>query len=876
MAAMRARIPLLLVLLLVAVGAVCVWSPWRSGDTTVQLPPEIPAGARDARVAIDEVLAPAPEVARAPVADDEQAPETEEAAPVTLTVVEAATGEPVAGAEVFTATFQELEWGKRSRAHGNPDPEPLLRELGRSSASDANGDVRLERFDDDTLICARRGELFRFASWYELQNQEGRIPLFRDRDLEIEVVDAAGRPCAGVLVVLDELRTSRRMRLWSAKTSALGIARLRHVLGEVANWRHHGLGEAEVFATFGFPAADAPRVPVDLDDPPTEPIRLVLPPTGEVAAAVEREDGEPLQGELTVRLRRAESETAPSGVWGSSFLEQEALTENGVAGFPFVGLGLDLEVESYGPKDCEPAELRAPGPMRPGERVEIVLEHPLRRLATLTGRVLRADGSPVADAELTYVTRAAPRSPRLDQPSEYDYGALETDAGGRFELVLESIDGEVVTLFVREFVEYRFRHEAGATLPSPLRPGLHDVGDLMLVDAPLVVSGEVVDEQGSPVRASIDLRRKVYEDERGDDWFWDLHIPFSAQVDEESHFEVRGSLEPGEYDLRVMSDGYHVEVSPPFAPGRTDLRIVLHKLANQYLLGSVRLDEGIPGGILRVEAQTPGEEESRSRELYFSDREHFGSRVAAGPNEVTVYLHDWIPLTEPVTVHVEPDTICEPPALQEIDLRGRLHPLSLRVEDEEGHGLDAWVTVAASEGDDPTFGQPVDEGTVRLITPWLENDLLVTAPGFRSARVVRASGECRVRLTHGVPVRLALSAPVALPADCSLEARLVRAGESAWDSPLYGRRIDDWVENVVPARVEGSELGFVVPAPGEWDVEWLLEWRTEKERESLVLETPARRLVLVDRSEVQRFEVDPPTGALMDAALAEMQSWVGR
>jgi len=871
---MRVRIPLLIALLFPAVGAVLVRSLRVCSDASVELSPELPGEAREARGLADELREPAAEAEREPVGEEIPAAETaaeQLAEPVTLTVVEAATGEPVAGAEVFTATFQELEWGKRLRAHGNPDPEALLRELGRSFTSDEQGKVELERFDDDYLVCARRGELFRFARWHELQTEEGRLPLFRDRDLAIEVVDATGTPCAGVLVVLDELRTSHRLRLWSAQTSALGIARLRHVLGEAANWRHHVLGEAEVFATFGFPVADAPRVPLTLDDPPSEPIRLVLPPTGELAVRAEREDGEPLAKEVVVRLRRAESETAPSGVWGSSFLEQEVFTEHGVASFPFVGLDLELEVESLGPGGCESMELHAVGPTRPGERVELLLRHPLFRRPTLTGRVVRPDGSPVANADLMYLTRAARRNPRLDQESDYDVGDLETDAEGHFELTLWPIEAEVVTLYAREYVEYRLRAEAVAPLPSPLQPGSYDLGELVLEDAPLIVSGRVVDEQGNPVEALLKLKRKEYEDESGEDWFWDLFGHFRGPGHEDGSFEVRGALEPGEYGIYAESKGYEPGWPLPFTPGQTDLRVVLRKATIQYLRGSVLLDEGIPGGLLVAREWPPGDEESWPKELYFSDRLHFCAALAAGPHEVGLFLHGRIPLIEPVTVHVEPDTICEPPALQEIDLRGRLHPLTLRVEDGEGHGLDAWVTVGAAGGVGRTFGQPVGEGDVRLVTPWPESDLRVSAPGFRSLCVARASGECRVTLRAGLAVQLDLSALPALPPDCTLEVRLSRAEPDRWDRPLHGERIGEWVESVVPTRVLEDELAFLVPAIGEWRVEWVLEWETEEDWGSMVLGTPPRRVTLEDCAEVQRFEIDPPTAALVDAALAELR-----
>jgi len=696
-----------------------------------------------------------------------------------------------------------------------------------------------------------------------------------DRSLAIQVIDEGGAPVQGVLVALEWRRPDYTVRAWTARTEGPRGEALTGPLADVAG---RGSTEGELYATFGFLLDDRPRVAVDRHDPPAEPIRLVLPPTGSLAVHVSRGDGRPLHEEVQVRLRRAPRSPHPSSLLQLGTNRQKESSQQGVAFFSHVGLGLDLEIECWGPPDCESVSLRAPGPTLPGERLEVDLCFAEIRPG-LTGRVLRPDGSPAACRELESLWRVTPSSGRLDEPSEYDEKELVTDELGRFHtfLTAESSDGDAIALFIRDEQDDGLQLECACELPSVLGPGERDLGDLILQPSPLIAAGRVVDERGEGLTSvGVCLMRREYEDETGEDFYWDLLGWFhNDTTDESGAFEIRGELEEGEYALRASPSGFRRAEPLPFLPGSRDLLIRLGRDTVQGIVGSLLLDEGIPSSSLRVGAlcdHTDCWEASfgEQHELHLGEDGRFSASLDPGRFEVHVQLAAGeVPLIEPVAVHLEPDQIAWPPALQGIDLRGALHELRLRVEDEGGRGLDSWIAFGPPGTADWPAGIPIGEGHAALISPWPALDLLVSAPGHLSQRIEAVGEKRRIGLRTGIPVRLRLTRAVALPEGAHLELRLTQSDEEPYDLPLVGRRIRGWIADVVPGRIESGEFDLALPSPGLWRLVWLLDLSTAELGYSALLEAPDPGLVLdvPDADLPLAFELDPPRQEAIDEVL---------
>jgi len=248
----------------------------------------------------------------------------------------------------------------------------------------------------------------------------------------------------------------------------------------------------------------------------------------------------------------------------------------------------------------------------------------------------------------------------------------------------------------------------------------------------------------------------------------------------------------------------------------------------------------------------------------------FSARLDPGRFEVHVQLAAGeVPLIEPVAVHLEPAQLAWPPALQGIDLRGALHELRLRVEDEEGRGLDGWIAFGPPGTADWPAGIPIGEGHAALISPWPALDLFVSAPEHLSRKLEAVGEDRRIEMRAGIPVRLRLTRAVALPEGAHLELRLTRSVEEPYDLPLFDRSIGAWIADVVPGRIEGGQLDLALPSPGLWRLVWLLDLSTAELGYSALLEAPDPGLVLdvPDADLPLAFELDPPRQEAIDEVL---------
>jgi hypothetical protein len=244
-------------------------------------------------------------------------------------------------------------------------------------------------------------------------------------------------------------------------------------------------------------------------------VEVVLPRVGAIAGIVRDDQGEPL-ADVAIHVGPASlgpKLAALSDDQGRFSLEQ-------VPPGPQRVLAFDHGAVLPGPSDDEPGVLAQ---VEPGEttQVEIVVR---RRDASIRGRVLDGDGSPVPDAFIRHQLMTASGWSSTD-------GAVLTDADGRFEL-----DGLLVATPYRVGA---FRRGGGEAIVEGVAGG--DVLTLTLTDA-AEIAGQVLAPDGSPPdRFRVTVHRPSTNFMRSDELFRSR-----------GRFRVR-ELPPGDYVILVES-----------------------------------------------------------------------------------------------------------------------------------------------------------------------------------------------------------------------------------------------------------------------------------------------------------------------------------
>ena len=337
---------------------------------------------------------------------------------------------------------------------------------------------------------------------------EAEIVLFPDADVRVQVVDRSGLPVAGVPVSVGGrgLESELFASGLTAVTDGAGQAELRHVLDTLKfnpDSQGFSVGAVGLFR-------NAPRVFVSREDIPTQPVRVVLPPFGQLDISVWDAQGElrtsatqvnlavDSSGGLAVDRRDMEDlvrRTATS-VPGTLVVSLEA----GRAHLPLVEVGLD--VVAHAPRaDAKDSTFGVvAGPRSAGETVELAL-HPLVQATEITGEVRDVRGELLLDATL--------RGGVTLRRAGTEYLASErihTDASGRFRFAVA--DDTLGRWGAGMGFALRLDHDeenplalsrAWTALPGRIESGENDVGTLRLEALEPTFTGTARDLDGEDV-----------------------------------------------------------------------------------------------------------------------------------------------------------------------------------------------------------------------------------------------------------------------------------------------------------------------------------------------------------------------------------------
>lgn len=756
-------------------------------------------------------------------------------------------GSPADGAEVWCVPSAGSE--DRETFRDSASTEFFMRQNGTHHIADAQGKLFLPKPDGGrTLVLARLGDLYGTLEANEYED-ELVLTLQEDVELEVQVVDVAGRPAIGVTVLIREKNFLLTSTVAQADTVAPdGVADFRHFQEEIrALFVENPEDEEESIVLVVLEALTREEVSVVLDSQAVEAGRVVLtlPATGSVKARVLGEDLEPFEGKARGSLELIPEgeprEVSPfSGVIRPKIKRS---VENGEVVFHHVELGCEVGFEVRRDNADQGTRVYGDGPLRPGQtallELQLGADHPVVRF-----RALDAAGGPLPNVQLKGDVRL--RTSFFNNSSDH---RLRTDSEGYFvvDLAQDWSEGSTRTLHVTLQQGDEPRPTASVDLSRNLDMGLNDLGDLVLEPPPVFVSGRVETESGKVLpQAVLEMRSRL-----DDSTIWNDHGDFQHKSEEDGTFEIRGDFTGASFQLAAAIDGY-ASRWVEFERGRTNLVLVLS--AEGSIEGSVLLDEGIPPELLNVRVQElRGEQEhldwdTRQQSLDADLKFRFG-RLLPGLRLVTIRAESqYTELIRIEDVEVVSGEVCRDPRLQQVDLRGRLfyHEIELVGEEPEERlrGDVLFGPAGAEEIDERLW---LSGKMVKIISQAPEVDVIIQASGYRQEELWGFRGKAEVRLSKGLAVTLVLIGDVELPRPpVFIKPFLVPVEADGGAIDFSGNSLDE--RRVVTAKVT---------QPGPAKLRWIIERRspTSSVATSHELEREQRFDVL-DIDGTQQFEVE--------------------
>lgn len=767
------------------------------------------------------------------------------------------TGTPIPGAEV--TYFDSADLGPEDDVEYQrlrSDAEKLTERFGTSVFADEDGALVIP-VRRTVRATGRHGELYGAITiqWKpEDADREYELELSRDLTLRVRVVDSLGKPVIGVRVGISPQwaegseRGPSLFNLWDSEAPD-GLMTMPHFQDQLPTMTR---GETPVgyLLRARIPGWTEGGAPYDGGDPPADPIVVRLPPTGEVHLHA-----------MTGGGRRA-----PAGVVRGVFLGGPSIEagsnnavgllpgqrwsgsvgEDGVAVFEHVVAGRDY-VAGARIGGASTQKLFS-GPVAEGQRIDVTLSAETE-LYNLSGRVLDEQRVPLSRTRVRvkHVIAGGRSSNRVVTTSED--GGFEVDAN----IVSLDEDPRVVQLSVEDAPTGLAANQTARLYTMvgerQLRPGDNDLGDLVLSEPPLVVSGrilvngEVIDPR--VFNPSVQILETLSS---GRERWQSAELTVRYPGD---RFEVRGVARPARHRMSVTSSS-HLPVDPvEFTPGEKDLSIEVE--TGGSLMATLLVDDGLPTQDLSIrltptDNQVPQEESANpwarnqrqlptqlsSRVTRRGEGTHGVHWDALWPGHYELEVIPRgarVPVVQIPGIEVVSGVANRDPRLDRVDLRGVLRELIVRVVDENGAPIsnEAVVIIDDPRPEAELEGFAVGQSGATIVTAEPLLNLLVAAHGYRSREVAGVSTDTTVTLETypEIILRLASGFPE-LGRKHTLRASVTRSARKR-DPRRFGyegRRasLDGWLRppRTLPAFGNNGVVALPVDADGAHEVRlWL-------------------------------------------------------
>ena len=734
---------------------------------------------------------------------------------ILVSVVDGESSEPLPTADVIvldTGVVDEREL--QAQLSSSPDFEALFQYLGVTYHTDDNAQVMIPEPVGDLIIAGRTDTHFNFAFDVDTDSGELTLRLNPIRLLAVKVVDGNGLPVEGAPVSLRMRSGFFTQDLMRAESNRDGIANLK-----LFDLLFTMLGDEDVLAALLVLTPTPVEAPIDFNNLPEEPPVLVLPEVGRVEVHIVDAEGELQTEDYMVDLaiidpNQVRSDTSGPDHWEEPLEHLTGRASNGKAHFPLVAFGQHLEVRVVS-MDGERREVtNGPGPVRGGKPIVFTLS-PAVKHPILLGRVLNAEG--MVGKNLNLDSRIKENS---QNGSSSHHASIRTDGEGRFRFLLdeEFEPGSTRSLtLIMKATKRKPMRSVKIDLSRSFGPGEHDLGDLVVLIPPLVATGIVLDAHGEPLKdAKVKPELKHYWGEDADNFYWSGNWDLRTETAADGSFKIHGDVEPGEYRLQVNHDDHSV-TTKEINLGATDVLIQME--AAVQVEGRVLLDDSVDRKGVSVYLIRPESEHGNQRNFHaeigkdgkFSFKgQEVGSASLRIESEFLGEVFAEIPNIELVAKGGKQE-------IPEIDLRGQLLSLKIKVLDEDGKKVEQ-VEITGEDGQSRRGWR---QNPISIVSAKTGLTLEVGAQGYRSQKLTGLREDTEVTLRDGMKCIIQVANMNAVPSGWTLHASMSQKIEADSSESSLNQTFHHSSYQELP--LDGFGKGEVlVPAPGIYSIDFMI------------------------------------------------------
>ena len=685
-----------------------------------------------------------------------------------LRVVHAADGSPAAFATVWFWPPTYLPHELREPRDGHQEGLfRYLQAMGAAGRADAAGRV-LVPLANDTLAIAAQLATATGTMEYDARNPPPPggwiLPIAPSPSLRIEVRDHTGMPVAhaplGYRVALEWGPSEPRElgftdaegnRVVDAAADVLPAARTRQVS---VLWPGCAAASTEF-------------------DERASTVRITLAPAGRIEVQFADRDGNAIPGHHRVEVAVVEDTTAEPDPWRRADWSDRTEAD-GCLRLPGVAVGKTFEV------DIEDQRLRCRGPTRPGEVVRAVVHTDTDEIV-FRGRLLATDGTPIRSSgvlgrlqrddpdrdskatmdrlwptartkegrELAAPGHGSPPAPRElpTLPPSFCNLACRTDDRGHFQFVasMPAPDSWRGLLWLLPAPRSPDCRHVEFVVPAAKGGDTVDLGDLVVDDEGLVMSGRITTEDGRPVtHATCNA-----------DWWFSPGAPRTVTlVADDGSFRVYRSRSAPELPVQFTVQAHGCRSAGHTGnEGDHGVRIVLRRAAQ------LRVEALVDAAVLPLAPQ--------------AQLSRLGDRFQGGPAHVATDRWAWqfegpfdeaefaIELQHQEGLFAHTRLACDAGRthVHRLDLRGQLQVHEVELRDANGEALDGHCRTVDRAEDGQTWHHAsfeTTDGLARILTRQPAIELLVTAHEHEAVHVVAGKERIRVVLRRMPQLQLRL------------------------------------------------------------------------------------------------------------------------
>ena len=327
--------------------------------------------------------------------------------------------------------------------------------------------------------------------------------------------------------------------------------------------------------------------------------------------------------------------------------------------------------------------------------------------------------------------------------------------------------------------------------------------------------------------ATLTIYEKFNQHSDPEDFQWNPARVDHVRTDAFGHFEVAAHKPPGEYAIEARAKGYVNRGVVRFQSGKGGL--VLSVDRERYLSGTILLPDGAdPAKCLIVARALGATREERASVRSQASVSSGGKFMVTGLRKpaVSLALQYGGKRAELVSLREVLPTMSiaqVPSALDPWDVRKELRHIAFDVRLSDGSPASKGLVVYGAQS------LPLESGRVETLAKMEEDDdVLVVAPGHLPTVLTARALPREVHLVRGIPVRIAINAPLPVPPDgAELTVSLARSSRDwlpwtadKWKQPEYRLlRSSLWREETIVGPGE-TEWTLHVPTAGLYRPEW--------------------------------------------------------